>query len=124
MLYKTALLGAVAMGTSLVAVAQETPQEDTRLDTIIVDGSRLDQTLTEIGSSVSVITREDMDPWRQPPAGRFCTTCVFLASQPPEWWMQFITTIWPHRGTVRTARPKGSGVVTKERHQCAFCKES
>ncbi|MEE2922587.1 MAG: TonB-dependent receptor [Pseudomonadota bacterium] len=61
MLYKTALLGAVAMGTSLVAVAQETPQEDTRLDTIIVDGSRLDQTLTEIGSSVSVITREDMD---------------------------------------------------------------
>ena len=61
MLYKTALLGAVAMGTSLVAVAQETPQEDTRLDTIIVDGSRLDQTLTEIGSSVSVITSEDMD---------------------------------------------------------------
>lgn len=61
MLYKTALLGAVAMGTSLVAVAQETPQEDTRLDTIIVDGSRLDQTLTEIGSSVSVITREHMD---------------------------------------------------------------
>ena len=61
MLYKTALLGAVAMGTSLVAVAQETPQEDTRLDTIIVDGSRLDQTLTEIGSSVSVITRENMD---------------------------------------------------------------
>jgi vitamin B12 transporter len=61
MLYKTALLGAVVMGTSLVAVAQETPQEDTRLDTIIVDGSRLDQTLTEIGSSVSVITKEDMD---------------------------------------------------------------
>lgn len=61
MLYKTALLGAVAMGTSLVAVAQETPQEDTRLDTIIVDGSRLDQTLTEIGSSVSVITSEHMD---------------------------------------------------------------
>lgn len=61
MLYKTALLGAVAFGVSLSATAQTTGTDETKLDTIIVNGSRLDQTLTEVGSSVSVITREDLD---------------------------------------------------------------
>jgi vitamin B12 transporter len=61
MLYKTALLGAVAFGVSLSATGQTTGTDETKLDTVIVTGSRLDQTLTEVGSSVSVITREDLD---------------------------------------------------------------
>ena len=61
MLYKTALLGAVAFGVSLSATAQTIGTDETKLDTVIVTGSRLDQTLTEVGSSVSVITREDLD---------------------------------------------------------------
>ena len=61
MLYKTALFGAVAFGVSLSATAQTIGTDETKLDTVIVTGSRLDQTLTEVGSSVSVITREDLD---------------------------------------------------------------
>ncbi len=61
MLYKTALLGAVAFGVSISATGQTTDADETKLDTIIVNGSRLAQTLTEVGSSVSVITREDLD---------------------------------------------------------------
>ncbi|WP_370170863.1 MULTISPECIES: TonB-dependent receptor plug domain-containing protein [Hyphomonas] len=61
MFYKTALLGAVAFGASLSALAQTDTAEETKLDTITVNGSRLDQTLTEIGSSVSLITNEDLD---------------------------------------------------------------
>ncbi|MEQ3649344.1 TonB-dependent receptor [Hyphomonas sp.] len=61
MLYKTALLGAVAFGVSISATGQTTGADETKLDAIIVNGSRLDQTLTEVGSSVSVITREDLD---------------------------------------------------------------
>lgn len=61
MFYKTALLGAVAFGASVSATAQTAATDETKLDTIIVNGSRLDQTLTEVGSSVSVITRDDLD---------------------------------------------------------------
>ena len=61
MVYKTALLGAVAFGFTVSATAQTASIEETKLDTIIVNGSRLDQTMTEIGSSVSVITRDDLE---------------------------------------------------------------
>lgn len=61
MFYKTALLGAVFIGASFTAIAQDADQEETKLDTITVNGSRLDQTQTEIGSSVSVITNEDLE---------------------------------------------------------------
>lgn len=61
MFYKTALLGAVAFGFTVSATAQTASIEETKLDTITVNGSRLDQTMTEIGSSVSVITRDDLE---------------------------------------------------------------
>ncbi|QSR22192.1 TonB-dependent siderophore receptor [Hyphomonas sp. KY3] len=61
MFYKTALLGAVAFGFTVSATAQTASIEETKLETIIVNGSRLDQTMTEIGSSVSVITRDDLE---------------------------------------------------------------
>lgn len=61
MFYKTALLGAVFIGASFTAIAQDADQEETKLDTITVNGSRLDQTQTEIGSSVSVITNDDLE---------------------------------------------------------------
>ncbi|KCZ63869.1 hypothetical protein L53_05075 [Hyphomonas sp. L-53-1-40] len=61
MFYKTALLGAVAFGFTVSATAQTASIEETKLDTIIVNGSRLDQTMTEIGSSVFVITRDDLE---------------------------------------------------------------
>ncbi len=61
MFYKTALLGAVAFGFTVSATAQTASIEETKLDTIIVNGSRLDQTMTEIGSSVSVITRDPLE---------------------------------------------------------------
>ena len=61
MFYKTALLGAFAFGFTVSATAQTASIEETKLDTIIVNGSRLDQTMTEIGSSVSVITRDDLE---------------------------------------------------------------
>ena len=61
MFYKTALLGAVAFGFTVSATAQTASIEETKLDTIIVNGSRLDQTMTEIGSSVSVITRDALE---------------------------------------------------------------
>ncbi|MEM8987519.1 MAG: TonB-dependent receptor [Pseudomonadota bacterium] len=54
MLYKTALLSAVSL--SLIA-----PAAALAADTIVVKGSRLNQTATEIGSSVSIITAEDID---------------------------------------------------------------
>lgn len=53
--------GAVAFGFTVSATAQTASIEETKLDTIIVNGSRLDQTMTEIGSSVSVITRDDLE---------------------------------------------------------------
>ena len=61
MFYKTALLGAFAFGFTVSATAQTASIEETKLDTIIVNGSRLDQTMTEIGSSVSVITRDHLE---------------------------------------------------------------
>ncbi len=54
MSYKAALLSAVSLSFALPIVAQAS-------DTIIVKGSRLNQTATEVGSSVSIITAEDID---------------------------------------------------------------
>ncbi|MEM9988277.1 MAG: TonB-dependent receptor [Pseudomonadota bacterium] len=59
--YKTALLGAVALSFALPAVAQEADTDTEEQDLIIVQGSRLNQTATEIGSSVSIITAEDIE---------------------------------------------------------------
>ena len=61
MFYKTALLGAVSLSFVSSALAQDEQTDETTLDTVIVEGSRLNQTETEIGSSVSIITAEDID---------------------------------------------------------------
>ncbi len=60
MLYRTALLGAVSLSLALPGLAQDDPDE-TRLDTVVIEGSRLNQTATEIGSSVSIITADDIE---------------------------------------------------------------
>ena len=60
MYIKTALFGAVSLSVLTPAIAQNT-SETTTMDTVIVEGSRLNQTKTEIGSSVSVITAEDIE---------------------------------------------------------------
>jgi len=61
MTYKAALLSAVSFSLALPVFAQAASAEETSNDTIIVEGSRLNQTATEIGSSVSIITAEDID---------------------------------------------------------------
>ncbi|WP_300380743.1 TonB-dependent siderophore receptor [Henriciella sp.] len=60
MSYKTALLCAGAIGLATPVIAQDTT-EDTRLGPIVVEGSRLGQTATEVGSSVSIISEEDLE---------------------------------------------------------------
>ncbi|NQY97254.1 MAG: TonB-dependent receptor [Henriciella sp.] len=57
---KTALLSAVSLSITLPGLAQAV-DDPTTLDTVIVEGSRLNQTATEIGSSVSIITADDID---------------------------------------------------------------
>ncbi|RIJ31329.1 TonB-dependent receptor plug domain-containing protein [Henriciella algicola] len=61
MSYKTALLGAAAISIAMPAFAQTEQTEESRLGPVIVEGSRLDQTATEIGSSVSIISEEDLE---------------------------------------------------------------
>lgn len=61
MYFKTALLSAVTLSLVTPVLAQSDTDEDSRQDTIIVEGSRLNQTKTEIGSSVSIITGKDID---------------------------------------------------------------
>ncbi|MEM7729641.1 MAG: TonB-dependent receptor [Pseudomonadota bacterium] len=60
MSYKTALLCAVSFSLACPALAQEAVQPNLE-DVVIVEGSRLGQTETEIGSSVSIITAEDIE---------------------------------------------------------------
>jgi vitamin B12 transporter len=60
MYYKAALLGAVALSGVTPAFAQTDDTDTTKLDTIIVEGSRLEQPATEMGSSVSIITADDI----------------------------------------------------------------
>lgn len=61
MFYKTALLSAVSLSLVSSALAQEEQTDETTLDTVIVEGSRLGQAETEVGSSVTIITAEDID---------------------------------------------------------------
>ena len=61
MFYKTALLSAVSLSLSAPIWAQTDTDEDKRLDTIVIEGSRLNQTAAEIGSSVNVITAEEIE---------------------------------------------------------------
>ena len=60
MSYKTALLGAAAVCLVLPGAAQDSDSGENRLEAITVEGSRLNQTEAEIGSSVSIITAEDL----------------------------------------------------------------
>jgi vitamin B12 transporter len=60
MSYKAALLSAVSISLSLPGLAQVESEEVATQDTIIVEGTRLNQNLTEIGSSVTIITDEDI----------------------------------------------------------------
>ena len=59
--YKSALLGAALLSVAVPVYAEETDAEITQLDTIVVEGSRLNQTEAEIGTSVSVITDEEIE---------------------------------------------------------------
>lgn len=61
MSYKTALLGAAAISIAMPAFTQTEQTEESRLGPVIVEGSRLDQTETEVGSSVSIISEEDLE---------------------------------------------------------------
>lgn len=61
MYIKTALLGAVSLSFALPVVAQSIGDEDKTLDTIVVEGSRLNQTKSEIGSAVTIITADDIE---------------------------------------------------------------
>ena len=60
MYIKTALLGAVSLSICAPGQAQVAPATTT-LDTVVIEGSRLNQTQTEIGSAVSVITADDIE---------------------------------------------------------------
>lgn len=60
MFYKTALLSAVSISLLPMSVAQDR-DDDSVMDTVIIEGSRLNQTATEVGSSVTVITADDID---------------------------------------------------------------
>ncbi|MEE2879317.1 MAG: TonB-dependent receptor [Pseudomonadota bacterium] len=61
MFYKTALLGAAAITIATPVIAQVAGEDETRLGAIVIEGSRLDQTQTEVGSSVSVISADDLE---------------------------------------------------------------
>ena len=61
MLYKSALLSAVSLSLALPGVAQSDADDTTVMNTVVIEGSRLNQTATEIGSSVSVITADDIE---------------------------------------------------------------
>lgn len=61
MSYKTALLSAAAIAVTAPAFAQISDTEENRLGPVVVEGSRLDQTATEVGSSVSIISEEDLE---------------------------------------------------------------
>ncbi|MCR9270065.1 MAG: TonB-dependent receptor [Hyphomonadaceae bacterium] len=61
MTLKTALLGAAAIACFGPVSAQASDDNATTLDTVIVEGSRLDQAETEIGSSVSIITADEIE---------------------------------------------------------------
>jgi len=59
--YKSALLGAALLSVAMPGHSEEALTETTKLDTVVIHGSRLDQTAAEIGTSVSIITGEDIE---------------------------------------------------------------
>ena len=59
--YKTALLSAISLSVLTPALAQVETDDVATQDTIIVEGSRLNQPITEIGSSVTIITADDIE---------------------------------------------------------------
>ncbi|MBY9068186.1 TonB-dependent receptor [Hyphomonas sp. WL0036] len=61
MSYKTALLSAATIAVAVPAFAQISEAEESRLGPVIVEGSRLGQTATEVGSSVSIISAQDLE---------------------------------------------------------------
>lgn len=61
MLLRSALLGASIISLTVPIAAHADTDDETKLDTVVVEGSRLNQTETELGSSVSIITAEDID---------------------------------------------------------------
>ncbi|MEM1146418.1 MAG: TonB-dependent receptor [Pseudomonadota bacterium] len=61
MSYKFALLSAVSLSLSWPVLAQDASDEAVTLNTVVIEGSRLNQTATEIGSSVSIITADDIE---------------------------------------------------------------
>ncbi|MEZ6002223.1 TonB-dependent receptor plug domain-containing protein [Hyphomonas sp.] len=61
MSYRTALLTTAVISIAMPSFAQEASNQETRLDPVTIEGSRLGQTQTEIGSSVSIITAEDLE---------------------------------------------------------------
>ena len=58
---RLALLSAVSLSCLLPVSAQTADETVNTLDTVVIVGSRLDQTATEVGTSVSVITAEEID---------------------------------------------------------------
>jgi len=61
MFYNTALFGAVPRSLTLPVLAQSADDDANALDTVVIEGSRLGQTKTEIGSAVSIITADDIE---------------------------------------------------------------
>ena len=61
MLFKLALLSAVSLSLVAPGLAQAPDDETATLDSVIIEGSRLNLTATEVGTSVSVITADDID---------------------------------------------------------------
>ena len=59
--YKIALLSAISLSVLPPTLAQIEEDETATQDTIIVEGSRLNQPVAEIGAAVSIITAEDIE---------------------------------------------------------------
>ena len=59
--HRKILLGAAALAAAIPATALPEDRGERALDHIVVEGFRLDQTLPEVGSSVTVITAEDIE---------------------------------------------------------------
>ncbi len=61
MFYKTTALVAASLSLTLPVFAEEADTDQSRIDTVIVKGVRLNQTKAEAGSSITVITARDID---------------------------------------------------------------
>ncbi len=61
MFNRTALLGAVIITCVGPVWAQSDSDAEATMDTVIIEGSRLNQSITEIGTAVSLITADDIE---------------------------------------------------------------